>query len=182
MSPSALVLPGSDVVMHDLSQAELELSTHSKPVTSAHKYTYVLKSNASRAARCTIPLCATQPGNAGMFYLVVLVQCARILLSKLSNPVGLPTQTSNMCRSWTIDKKGELTTAAKRDKAHKSRVTSIVASGGFLYSASLNGSIKMWDAQVWPLSHDLQNRSFAPLLCRCQSDIMPKLGDQGGRG
>ena len=53
-----------------------------------------------------------------------------------------------MGRSWTIDKKGELTTAAKRDKAHKSRVTSIVASGGFLYSASLNGSIKMWDAQV----------------------------------
>ena len=51
-------------------------------------------------------------------------------------------------RSWTIDKKGELATAAKRDKAHKSRVTSIVASGGFLYSASLNGSIKMWDAQV----------------------------------
>ena len=30
-------------------------------------------------------------------------------------------------------------------------MTSIVAAGGFLYSASLNGSIKMWDAQVGSL-------------------------------
>lgn len=49
-------------------------------------------------------------------------------------------------RSWDISKKGDLTQAKAREKAHKGRVTAIAASGGFLYSVSWDGSVKMWDA------------------------------------
>ena len=49
------------------------------------------------------------------------------------------------CRSWNVDKKGELTPAAARDKAHQDRVTAIVWHKNFLYSVSYSGSLKMWD-------------------------------------
>ncbi len=53
-----------------------------------------------------------------------------------------------MCalRSWAIDKKGELTPGRAREKAHRDRVSAILAAEGFLYSVSWDGSVKMWDA------------------------------------
>ncbi|KAK9835705.1 hypothetical protein WJX74_006335 [Apatococcus lobatus] len=54
-------------------------------------------------------------------------------------------------RSWNVDKKGELTHAAARDKAHKDRVTAIVWHKNFLYSVSYSGSLKMWDGNTLEL-------------------------------
>lgn len=54
----------------------------------------------------------------------------------------------SLCRSWSIDKKGELALGRAREKAHKDRVSAILAAEGFLYSVSWDGSVKMWDAQV----------------------------------
>ena len=51
-----------------------------------------------------------------------------------------------MRRSWSISKKGELSQSRAREKAHQGRVTAVVSSGGFLYSVSWDGSVKMWDA------------------------------------
>lgn len=49
-------------------------------------------------------------------------------------------------RSFTIGKKGGLTPAACRPKAHGDRVTSLVLDRGILFSSSYDGSIKSWDA------------------------------------
>lgn len=50
-----------------------------------------------------------------------------------------------------MDKKGELTHAAARDKAHSDRVTAIVWHKNFLYSVSYSGSLKMWDGTTLEL-------------------------------
>ena len=55
------------------------------------------------------------------------------------------------CRSWKIGKKGELEPGRAREKAHKDRVTALLARAGFLYSASYDGSVKMWDADTMEL-------------------------------
>lgn len=49
------------------------------------------------------------------------------------------------CRAWNIGKKGELSEAGAREKAHKDRVTAILWHKNFLYSVSYDGCIKMWD-------------------------------------
>lgn len=54
-------------------------------------------------------------------------------------------------RSWSISKKGDLTEGRAREKAHQGRVSAVCAAGGFLYSASHDGSIKMWDATTMEL-------------------------------
>lgn len=54
-------------------------------------------------------------------------------------------------RSWNVDKKGELTPAAARDKAHTDRVTAVVWHKNFLYSTSYSGSLKMWDGNTLEL-------------------------------
>jgi pleiotropic regulator 1 len=54
-------------------------------------------------------------------------------------------------RSWQVGKKGELTPGAARDKAHKERISAILYKSGFLYSVSLDGSVKMWDAATLEL-------------------------------
>lgn len=52
-----------------------------------------------------------------------------------------------MCyRSWNIGKKGELSEAGAREKAHKDRITTILWHKNFLYSLGYDGCIKMWDA------------------------------------
>ncbi|DBA82342.1 hypothetical protein WJX79_008773 [Trebouxia sp. C0005] len=48
-------------------------------------------------------------------------------------------------RAWNIGKKGELSEAGAREKAHKDRVTAILWHKNFLYSISYDGCIKMWD-------------------------------------
>ena len=45
-----------------------------------------------------------------------------------------------------MGKKGEMEAAGARDKAHRDRVTGLVHAGGFLYSVSHDGTLKMWDA------------------------------------
>ncbi len=60
------------------------------------------------------------------------------------------------CRSWKIGKKGELEPGKAREKAHKDRVTSLLAHAGFLYSASYDGSVKMWDADTMELVQDVK--------------------------
>lgn len=50
------------------------------------------------------------------------------------------------CRSWNIGKKGELSEASAREKAHKDRITTILWHKNFLYSMGYDGCIKMWDA------------------------------------
>ena len=47
------------------------------------------------------------------------------------------------CRSFVIDKKGELAAGRAREKAHRDRVSAILAHGGFLYSTSYDGSVKV---------------------------------------
>ena len=54
-------------------------------------------------------------------------------------------------RSWAIGKKGELEQGRAREKAHKDRVTALLAHNGFLYSVSYDGSVKMWDADSMEL-------------------------------
>lgn len=55
--------------------------------------------------------------------------------------------TSNgAIRAWNIGKKGELSEAGAREKAHKDRVTAILWHKNFLYSLSYDGCVKMWDA------------------------------------
>ena len=49
-------------------------------------------------------------------------------------------------RAWNIGKKGELSEAGAREKAHKDRVTAILWHKNFLYSLSYDGCVKMWDA------------------------------------
>ncbi|KAK9835374.1 hypothetical protein WJX81_005503 [Elliptochloris bilobata] len=49
-------------------------------------------------------------------------------------------------RAWAVSKKGEMEAAGARDKAHRDRVTALVHAGGFLYSVSHDGTLKMWDA------------------------------------
>lgn len=49
-------------------------------------------------------------------------------------------------RSWSIGKNGELTEAAGRERAHKDRVTAVRYACGFLFSASHDGAVKMWDS------------------------------------
>ena len=49
-------------------------------------------------------------------------------------------------RAWAVGKKGEMEAAGARDKAHRDRVTALVHAGGFLYSVSHDGTLKMWDA------------------------------------
>ena len=49
-------------------------------------------------------------------------------------------------RSWNIGKKGELSEAGVREKAHKDRITTILWHKNFLYSLGYDGSVKMWDA------------------------------------
>ena len=44
-----------------------------------------------------------------------------------------------MCRSWAVGKKGELAAGRAREKAHRDRVSAILAHGGFLYSTSYDG-------------------------------------------
>ena len=58
---------------------------------------------------------------------------------------------ASACRSWKIGKKGELEPGRAREKAHKDRVTALLARAGFLYSASYDGSVKMWDADTMEL-------------------------------
>lgn len=60
-------------------------------------------------------------------------------------------------RSWALSKKGELTESRAREKAHKGRVTAITAAGGFLYSVSWDGSLKMWDATTMELVMAVNN-------------------------
>lgn len=60
------------------------------------------------------------------------------------------------CRSWDISKKGELTEAAVREKAHKDRVTAILWKKGFLYSVSYDGFVKMWDASSLELVQEVK--------------------------
>ncbi len=59
--------------------------------------------------------------------------------------------SASACRSWKIGKKGELEPGRAREKAHKDRVTALLARAGFLYSASYDGSVKMWDADTMEL-------------------------------
>ncbi|KAL3152801.1 WD repeat-containing protein 90 [Trebouxia sp. C0009 RCD-2024] len=55
--------------------------------------------------------------------------------------------TSNgAIRAWNIGKKGELSEAGVREKAHKDRITTILWHKNFLYSLGYDGSVKMWDA------------------------------------
>lgn len=49
-------------------------------------------------------------------------------------------------RAWNIGKKGELSEAGVREKAHKDRITTILWHKNFLYSLGYDGSVKMWDA------------------------------------
>ena len=60
------------------------------------------------------------------------------------------------CRSWKIGKKGELEAGKAREKAHKDRVTALLAHAGFLYSASYDGAVKMWDADTMELVQDVK--------------------------
>ncbi|CAL5222253.1 g4589 [Coccomyxa viridis] len=59
-------------------------------------------------------------------------------------------------RSWKIGKKGELEPGKAREKAHKDRVTALLAHAGFLYSASYDGAVKMWDADTMELVQDVK--------------------------
>ncbi len=63
---------------------------------------------------------------------------------------------SHCCRSWKIGKKGELEPGKAREKAHKDRVTALLAHAGFLYSASYDGAVKMWDADTMELVQDVK--------------------------
>ena len=60
-------------------------------------------------------------------------------------------------RAWDIGKKGELTEAVAREKAHKDRVTAVLWKKGFLYSVSYDGYIKMWDATTMELVEKVKN-------------------------
>jgi len=57
-----------------------------------------------------------------------------------------PSKTLGLRRAWAVGKKGELEPAGARGKAHRDRVTALAAAGGFLYSVSYDGTVKMWDA------------------------------------
>lgn len=46
-------------------------------------------------------------------------------------------------RSWAIGKGGELTPAHANEAAHSDRVTAAVWHGGFLYTASADGFVKV---------------------------------------
>lgn len=59
-------------------------------------------------------------------------------------------------RSWNIGKKGELSEACAREKAHKDRITTILWHKNFLYSLGYDGSIKMWDANKLELVMEVQ--------------------------
>ena len=61
------------------------------------------------------------------------------------------TPLRGLSRSWNVGKKGELSQAAAREKAHTDRVTAIVWHKGFLYSVSYSGSLKMWDGTTLEL-------------------------------
>lgn len=54
-------------------------------------------------------------------------------------------------RSWKINKQGDLTESASREKAHDGRVTQIVAHNSILYSVSYDGALKAWDAETLEL-------------------------------
>ncbi len=60
-------------------------------------------------------------------------------------------------RSWAIDKKGNLEEGRAREKAHRERVTALLAHNGFLYSVSYDGSVKMWDADSMELVMEAAN-------------------------
>lgn len=60
-------------------------------------------------------------------------------------------RVGSVLRSWAIDKKGGLEEGRAREKAHKERVTALLAHSGFLYSVSYDGSVKMWDADSMEL-------------------------------
>lgn len=66
------------------------------------------------------------------------------------------TRAAMLRRSWSIGKKGELEAGRTREKAHKDRVTALLAHAGFLYSTSYDGSVKMWDADTMELVQDVQ--------------------------
>ncbi len=57
-----------------------------------------------------------------------------------------PSGAPGLRRAWAVGKKGELEPAGARGKAHRDRVTGLAAAGGFLYSVSYDGTVKMWDA------------------------------------
>ncbi len=61
------------------------------------------------------------------------------------------------CRAWNIGKKGELSEAGAREKAHKDRVTAILWHKNFLYSVSYDGCIKMWDGTNLELVMEVKN-------------------------
>ena len=51
-------------------------------------------------------------------------------------------------RSWAISKGGELTSAHANEAAHADRISAAAWHGGFLYTASADGCVKMWDASL----------------------------------
>lgn len=69
---------------------------------------------------------------------------------------GWSDKQERCCRAWDINKKGELTEAAVREKAHKDRVTAILWKKGFLYSVSYDGYVKMWDASSLELVQEVK--------------------------
>ena len=99
----------------------------------------------------------------------------------------------HMRRSWAIGKKGELAAGRAREKAHRDRVSAILAHGGFLYSASYDGSVKVgWDALPVGVSPQPEPFWRVLLVCRCfllhvkvnscGSDVSVSLDGHASRG
>lgn len=61
------------------------------------------------------------------------------------------TRGSYIHRSWLITKTGDLVETTHRAKAHGDRATVVRAHGTMLFSASYDGSVKMWDAATMEL-------------------------------
>lgn len=102
-----------------------------------------------------------------------------------------PRNKPDICyRSWNIGKKGELSEAGAREKAHKDRITTILWHKNFLYSLGYDGCIKMWDANKLELVMEVK-KAHAGQRIQCAA-VAPdgclytggddKVGTQTSRG
>lgn len=71
-----------------------------------------------------------------------------ILAATTGNATLFTAGANGNLRSWAIGKGGELTPAHANEEAHSDRITAAVWHGGFLYTASADGFVKMWDGSL----------------------------------